>query len=75
MNKTAGDLHCPSPTDLGPSGPISLPYDPTSDGVLSPVLPTLTVKKKSSVRGKILTLATDTQHPGDITGHSQRQWQ
>lgn len=46
MNKTAGDLHCPSPTDLGPSGPISLPYDPTSDGVLSPVLPTLTVKKK-----------------------------
>lgn len=44
MNKTVGDLHCPSPTDLGPSGPISLPYDPTSDGVLSPVPTTLTVK-------------------------------
>lgn len=74
MNKTVGDLHCPSPTDLGLSGPISLPYDPTSDGVLAPVPTTLTVKKVISER-QILTLAIDTQHPGDITGHSQRKWQ
>lgn len=28
MNKTVGDLHCPSPTDLGPQAPSLYPMIP-----------------------------------------------
>lgn len=71
MNKTVGDLHCPSPTDLGPEAPSLYPMIPPLMGSCHQCPLSSLSKKKSSVRGKILTLAIDTLHPGDITGHSQ----
>lgn len=67
------DLHCPLPhRPGGPQAPSLYPVIPPLTGVLSPLPITLTARKPS-VRDKVLTLAIDTQHPGDITGQAQRQ--
>lgn len=65
MNKTVGDLHCPLPHRRGTfRNHLCIPCDPT----------TLNARKPSS-RGKVLTLAIATWHPGDVHGHSQEERQ
>lgn len=53
MNKTVGDLHCPSPTDLGPQAPSLYPMIPPLMGSCLQCPPPSLSKKVISERQDI----------------------